>query len=95
MTIGRAFAALRAHGLAFPEAEEDFPWGHSALKVRGSKAALVDSSDSANGRSDNAASVGLSPCWVRMNSDRPSACSRPAASSIGTMIRSGRDRAKG
>ena len=29
------FAALRAHGLAFPEAEEDFPWGHTALKVRG------------------------------------------------------------
>ena len=30
-----AFATLRAHGLAFPEAEEDFPWGHTALKVRG------------------------------------------------------------
>lgn len=30
-----AFEALRAHGLAFPEAEEDFPWGHTALKVRG------------------------------------------------------------
>jgi len=30
-----AFAALRAHGLAFPEAVEDFPWGHTALKVRG------------------------------------------------------------
>jgi predicted DNA-binding protein (MmcQ/YjbR family) len=29
-----AFAALRAHGLAFPEAVEDFPWGHTALKVR-------------------------------------------------------------
>jgi len=29
------FAALRAHGLGFPEAEEDFPWGHTALKVRG------------------------------------------------------------
>lgn len=30
-----AEAALRAHGLAFPEAHEDFPWGHRALKVRG------------------------------------------------------------
>ena len=26
---------MRAYGLAFPEAEEDFPWGHTALKVRG------------------------------------------------------------
>ncbi len=25
---------LRRHGLAFPEAVEDFPWGHTALKVR-------------------------------------------------------------
>jgi predicted DNA-binding protein (MmcQ/YjbR family) len=30
-----AFAILRSHGLALPEAEEDFPWGHNALKVRG------------------------------------------------------------
>ena len=30
-----AFALLRAHGLAFPEATEDFPWGHTALKVKG------------------------------------------------------------
>ena len=29
------FDALRSHGLAFPEAVEDFPWGHTALKVRG------------------------------------------------------------
>ena len=29
-----AFQLLRDHGLAFPEASEDFPWGHSALKVR-------------------------------------------------------------
>jgi predicted DNA-binding protein (MmcQ/YjbR family) len=33
--MSAAFAAIRAHGLAFPEAEEDFPWGHTALKVRG------------------------------------------------------------
>jgi predicted DNA-binding protein (MmcQ/YjbR family) len=29
------FAALRAFGLTFPETVEDFPWGHTALKVRG------------------------------------------------------------
>ena len=29
-----AFAILRRHGLAFPEAVEDFPWGHTAFKVR-------------------------------------------------------------
>ena len=33
--MSAAFAALRAYGLAFPEAGEDFPWGHTALKVRG------------------------------------------------------------
>ena len=30
-----AEAALRAQGLAYPEATEEFPWGHRALKVRG------------------------------------------------------------
>ncbi len=30
-----AFGELRAHGLALPEAVEEHPWGHSALKVRG------------------------------------------------------------
>ena len=30
-----AFRLLRDHGLGFPEATEDFPWVHSALKVRG------------------------------------------------------------
>ena len=29
-----AFRHLRELGLGFPEASEDFPWGHSALKVR-------------------------------------------------------------
>ena len=29
------FAALRDFGLGLPEAVEEFPWGHSALKVRG------------------------------------------------------------
>lgn len=27
-------AALRAHGLGFPETTEDFPWQHRALKVK-------------------------------------------------------------
>jgi predicted DNA-binding protein (MmcQ/YjbR family) len=29
-----AFQQLRGLGLGFPEVTEDFPWGHSALKVR-------------------------------------------------------------
>jgi predicted DNA-binding protein (MmcQ/YjbR family) len=29
------FEALRRCGLELPEAVEEFPWGHSALKVRG------------------------------------------------------------
>jgi predicted DNA-binding protein (MmcQ/YjbR family) len=29
-----AFETLRSYGLSLPEAVEDFPWGHSALKVR-------------------------------------------------------------
>jgi hypothetical protein len=33
--IEAAFQRLRAHGLALPEAVEERPWGHSALKVRG------------------------------------------------------------
>ena len=39
------FGTLRAHGLAFPEAEEDFPWGHTALKVRGKTFAWLDESE--------------------------------------------------
>jgi predicted DNA-binding protein (MmcQ/YjbR family) len=27
-------AVLRAHALAYPDTREDFPWGHSAFKVR-------------------------------------------------------------
>lgn len=33
--MGSAFDELRRFGLAMPEASEDFPWGHTALKVRG------------------------------------------------------------
>ena len=29
------FARLRLHGLSMPEATEEHPWGHCALKVRG------------------------------------------------------------
>ena len=39
------FAALRAHGLGFPEASEDFPWGHTALKVRGKTFVWLDQSE--------------------------------------------------
>lgn len=46
MTSGeRAFATLRAGGLALPEAVEDFPWGHTALKVRGKTFAWLDKSE--------------------------------------------------
>ena len=40
-----AFASLRRHGLAFPEAVEDFPWGHTALKVRNKTFAWLDETD--------------------------------------------------
>lgn len=41
-----AFAALRAYGLAFPEAVEDFPWeDHPVLKVRGKIFAFLGEED--------------------------------------------------
>ena len=46
--MSAAFAALRAQGLAFPEAEEDFPWGHTALKVRGKTFAWLTDEDGFN-----------------------------------------------
>ena len=42
-----AFETLCRHGLGFPEAEEDFPWGHTALKVRGRTFAWLDQSEGA------------------------------------------------
>ncbi len=33
--IAKAAASLRAYALSLPETTEDFPWGHSAFKVRG------------------------------------------------------------
>ena len=45
MSADAAFAELRAHGLALPEATEDFPWGHTALKVRGKSFVWLDKSE--------------------------------------------------
>lgn len=36
---------MRRHGLGFPETIEDFPWGHTALKVRNKTFAWLDESD--------------------------------------------------
>ncbi len=33
--LKKAVAALNKHALTFPETREDFPWGHSAIKVKG------------------------------------------------------------
>jgi predicted DNA-binding protein (MmcQ/YjbR family) len=33
--LAKAEAALRKWALAYPEAYEEFPWGHSAIKVKG------------------------------------------------------------
>jgi len=33
--LDRAFNALREHALSYPETREDFPWGESAIKVKG------------------------------------------------------------
>jgi predicted DNA-binding protein (MmcQ/YjbR family) len=33
--LAKAEAALRKIALAYPEAYEEFPWGHSAIKVKG------------------------------------------------------------
>ncbi|HEV2816503.1 MAG TPA: MmcQ/YjbR family DNA-binding protein [Allosphingosinicella sp.] len=39
------FEVLRRHGLGFPETVEDFPWEHTALKVRGKVFAFMDDSE--------------------------------------------------
>ena len=44
MTGPSDFDVLRAYGLGLPEAEEDFPWGHTALKVRGKTFVWLDDS---------------------------------------------------
>ncbi len=45
MTAEGDFETLRAFGLAMPEAVENFPWGHTALKVRGKTFIWLDRSD--------------------------------------------------
>lgn len=45
MAHGEAFETLRKHGLGFPEATEDFPWGHTALKVRNKTFVWLDETD--------------------------------------------------
>ena len=42
MTIDACFEQLRAYGLSLPEASEDHPWGHCALKVRGKTFCWLD-----------------------------------------------------
>ncbi|HYG29973.1 MAG TPA: MmcQ/YjbR family DNA-binding protein [Allosphingosinicella sp.] len=42
MSIDAWFEELRAYGLSLPEAVEDHPWGHSALKVRGKTFCWLD-----------------------------------------------------
>ena len=43
--IAEGFERLRRRGLALPEAVEEFPWGHSALKVRGKTFVFLNQSD--------------------------------------------------
>ena len=47
MTAEADFGKLRAYGLGLPEATEDHPWGHSALKVRGKTFVWLDKSEGA------------------------------------------------
>ncbi len=45
MSAAADFGKLRAFGLGLPEASEDFPWGHTALKVRGKTFVWLDKTD--------------------------------------------------
>ena len=45
MTASPLFDTLRRHALSFPEAVEEFPWGHSALKVRGKTFVFLNDGD--------------------------------------------------
>jgi predicted DNA-binding protein (MmcQ/YjbR family) len=51
MAAGDDFSVLRAFGLGLPEATEDHPWGHSALKVRGKTFVWLDKGDKGDGLS--------------------------------------------
>ena len=43
--IAAGFEALRRRGLSLPEAIEEFPWGHTALKVRGKTFVFLNRSE--------------------------------------------------
>jgi predicted DNA-binding protein (MmcQ/YjbR family) len=43
-----SFETLRSYGLSLPEAVEDFPWGHTALKVRGKTFCWLTQEDGLN-----------------------------------------------
>src|SRR5919107_832711 len=51
MSAARHFETLRKFGLGLPEAVEDHPWGHSALKVRGKTFVWLDKGDKGDGLS--------------------------------------------
>ncbi len=51
MSAARDFATLRGYGLGLPEATEDHPWGHCALKVRGKTFVWLDKGDKGDGLS--------------------------------------------
>ena len=51
MSAEQDFDALRGFGLALPEATEDHPWGHSALKVRGKTFVWLDKGEKGDGLS--------------------------------------------
>ena len=45
MSIDAWFEDLRGYGLSLPQASEDHPWGHCALKVRGKTFCWLDKSE--------------------------------------------------
>lgn len=45
LTLKKARAALRAYALAFPGAAEEFPWGHTAIKVHGKAFLFIGGED--------------------------------------------------
>ena len=65
-------AAVRTYGLSFPEAWEDFPWGHSALKVRKKAFAFL-------GRNEE----GLANMSVKLPDSCEAACAMPGNAPTG------------
>ena len=39
--VKKIMETLRKHALTYPEVNEDFPWGHSAMKVKGKAFAFI------------------------------------------------------